>query len=106
MSVKGGSIRTDVQAREALDELGLAAERKHLESLLIAAAKISELRRAGYRLRVDADPTSIMAKPVKIRSQYESLCRSCGAPIAIDGECVWLRGTPGVQCVRCGGARV
>ena len=104
MSVKSGPLNTDVQAREALDALLLGLARRDFEMLLDAAARLADLHRAGYRMRVMADPNAVVAKPVKIRSQFESSCRSCGAHVAIDAECIWLRGTPGVQCVSCGGA--
>lgn len=88
--------RADVAAREARERCESRADRCD------ACAMHAELYRSGYRLSALAEPSSVIAKPVKLRARYAGNCAACGAPIDVDDPVWWTRGAQGVECAGCG----
>ena len=97
-------LKSDIDARMARERAELACAQRDGTMALEACDMLSELFHAGYRLSALADPAAIAARPVQIRAQYDGMCSTCGAPIAIDDKVYWTRGESGVRCAQCGGA--
>jgi hypothetical protein len=96
-------VRTDLDARRALDRLSRASRERDGALALEAADMVCELVRVGYVLFPLADPGEVAAKPVRMRSKYEGACAACDQPIAVGEFIYWTRGKQGIECADCGG---